>query len=353
MLFSRRSATSACAIVLIVMAVTPYHRFSSSISLASGAMTWLVILGACLAAFGHGVALRKGREIRRPGRLGVFGVFLAAIAVVPEWVDLAFYARGDSIPIVFAPIWLLHGVSCALCFTGSLLLSYVIWDTAGSPLIRGGGAGRRKGDPPIAERAFCRNNSCPVLPAVLLSSFMESRSRAMGDALCNGRINWHRAFNSSGLSRIGCGPAALLSPRLWSGAGQRVCPFCARSSSHWPCSGCRGGIFCKRCHGHCITVDGVRYCCCRLRIHIAKGETGQQFGCPSHVRPIRCGGVFPCPVASRRAVCSTAAQRENAGGNCQGDGYEAIDGANNASPSIREGVGCGLTRARGVVCGRG
>lgn len=137
MLFFRRSATSACVIVLIVMAVTPYHRFSSSIGLASGAMTWLVILGACLAAFGHGVALRKGREIRRPGRLGVFGVFLAAIAVVPEWVDLAFYARGDSIPIVFAPIWLLHGVSCTLCFTGSLLLSYVIWDTAGSPLIRG------------------------------------------------------------------------------------------------------------------------------------------------------------------------------------------------------------------------
>lgn len=137
MLFSRRSATSACAVALIVMAVTPYHRFSSSIGLASGAMTWLVILGACLAAFGHGVALRKGREIRRPGRLGVFGVFLAAIAVVPEWVDLAFYARGDSIPIAFAPIWLLHGVSCALCFTGSLLLSYVIWDTAGSSLIRG------------------------------------------------------------------------------------------------------------------------------------------------------------------------------------------------------------------------
>ena len=49
MLFSRRSATSVCAIVLIVMAVTPYHRFSSSIGLASGAMTWLVILGACLA----------------------------------------------------------------------------------------------------------------------------------------------------------------------------------------------------------------------------------------------------------------------------------------------------------------
>lgn len=46
MLFSRRSATSACAIALVVMAVTPYHRFSSSIGLASGAMTWLVILGA-------------------------------------------------------------------------------------------------------------------------------------------------------------------------------------------------------------------------------------------------------------------------------------------------------------------
>ena len=105
MLFSRRSATSACAIVLIVMAVTPYHRFSSSIGLVSGAMTWLVILGACLAAFGHGVALRKGREIRRPGFLGAFGIFLAAIAAVPEWADLAFYARGDSIPFVFAPIW--------------------------------------------------------------------------------------------------------------------------------------------------------------------------------------------------------------------------------------------------------
>lgn len=137
MLFSRCSATSAFTIALVVMAVTPYHRFSSSIGLASGAMTWLVILGAYLAAFGHGVALRKGREIRRPGRLGVFGVFLAAIAVVPEWVDLAFYARGDSIPIAFAPIWLLRGVSCASCFAGSLLLSYVIWDTAGFPLTQG------------------------------------------------------------------------------------------------------------------------------------------------------------------------------------------------------------------------
>lgn len=137
MLFSRRSATSACTIALVVMAVTPYHRFSSSIGLASGAMTWLVILGACLAAFGHGVALRKGREIRRPGFLGAFGIFLAAIAAVPEWADLAFYARGDSIPFVFAPIWLLHGVSCVSCFVGSLLLSYVIWGTVGSPLTQG------------------------------------------------------------------------------------------------------------------------------------------------------------------------------------------------------------------------
>lgn len=134
MLFSRRSATSACAIALIVMAGTPYHRFSSSIGLASGAMTWLVILGACLAAFVHGAALRKGREIRRPKHLGAIGVFLGVIATVPEWADLAFYARGDSIPFVFAPIWLLSGVSCVSCFAGSLLLSYVIWDTAGFPL---------------------------------------------------------------------------------------------------------------------------------------------------------------------------------------------------------------------------
>lgn len=136
MLFSRRSATSACAIALVVMAVTPYHRFSSSIGLASGAMTWLVILGACLAAFVHGAALCKG-GMRRPRYLGAIGVFLGVIATVPEWADLAFYARGDSIPFVFAPIWLSHGVSCVSCFVGSLLLSYVIWGTAGFPLTQG------------------------------------------------------------------------------------------------------------------------------------------------------------------------------------------------------------------------
>lgn len=137
MLFSRRSATSACTIALVVMAVTPYHRFSSSIGLASGAMTWLVILGASLAAFVHGAALCKGGEMRRPRHLGAIGVFLGVIATVPEWADLAFYARGDSIPFVFAPIWLLHGVSCVSCFVGSLLLSYVIWGTADSPLTQG------------------------------------------------------------------------------------------------------------------------------------------------------------------------------------------------------------------------
>ena len=110
MLFSRCSATSAFTIALVVMAVTPYHLFSSSIGLASGAMTWLVILGACLAAFGHGVALRKGREIRRPGRLGVFGVFLAAIAVVPE---------GPTWPSMLAEILFqsrLHQSGCCMAF---------------------------------------------------------------------------------------------------------------------------------------------------------------------------------------------------------------------------------------------
>lgn len=136
MLFPRRSATSACAIALVVMAVTPYHRFSSSIGLASGAMTWLVILGVCLAAFVHGAALCKG-GMRRLRHLGAIGVFLGVIATVPEWADLVFYARGDSIPFVFAPIWLLHGVSCVSCFVGSLLLSYVIWGTVGSPLTQG------------------------------------------------------------------------------------------------------------------------------------------------------------------------------------------------------------------------
>lgn len=110
MLFSRCSATSAFAIALVVMAVTPYHRFSSSIGLASGAMTWLVILGACLAAFGHGVALRKGREIRRPGRLGVFGVFLAAIAGFPN---------GSTWPSMLAEILFqscLHQSGCCIVF---------------------------------------------------------------------------------------------------------------------------------------------------------------------------------------------------------------------------------------------
>ena len=238
MLFSRCSATSAFTIALVVMAVTPYHRFSSSIGLASGAMTWLVILGACLAAFGHGVALRKGGRNKTawsPWRLRCFpccycgGSRMGRLGLL---CSRRFYSIRVRAYLVVARRFMrlvLHWVVAPLiCNLGYGGLSF---DT-------GGGAGRRKGDPPTAERAFCRNSSCPVLPAVLLSSFMESRSRAMGDALCNGRINWPYAFNSSGLSRIGCGPAALLSPRLWSGTERRVCPFYARSSSHWPCSRC-------------------------------------------------------------------------------------------------------------------
>mgnify|MGYP000001868679 FL=1 len=82
--------------------------------------------------------------------------------------------------------------SCFVCLVLHWVVAPLICNLGygGLSFDTGGGAGRRKGDPPIAEHAFCRNNSCPVLPAVLLSNFMESRSRAMGDALCNGRINW-------------------------------------------------------------------------------------------------------------------------------------------------------------------
>lgn len=61
--------------------------------------------------------------------------------------------------------------------------------------------------------------------------------------------------------------------------------------------------------------------------------------------------AFSLPCRSEKSSLFDCCSKENAGGNCQGDGYEAIDGANNASPSIREGVSCGLTQARGVVCG--
>ncbi|MFR7798392.1 MAG: helix-turn-helix transcriptional regulator [Collinsella sp.] len=158
----------------------------------------------------------QGREIRRPKHLGAIGVFLGVIATVPEWADLAFYARGDSIPFVFAPIWLLRGVSCASCFTGSLLLSYVIWNTAGSPLIRGG-AGRRKGDPPTAERTFAE--TVVVLSCLLFCCRVSWRVvPEPWDVPCNGRINWPYAFNSSGLSHVGCGPL-LCCPRAF-GRGQ-------------------------------------------------------------------------------------------------------------------------------------
>lgn len=237
MLFSRRSATSACAIALVVMAVTPYHRFSSSIGLASGAMTWLVILGACLAAFVHGAALCKG-GMRRPRHLGAIGVFLGVIATVPEWADLAFYARGDSIPIVFAPIWLLHGVSCVSCFVGSLLLSYVIWGTADSPLTQRSTRTDERETRHPQDAIF--TETIAVMSCLLFCCRVSWRvvPEPWGMPPCNGRVNWPCAFNSVGLSRIDCGPAVLPPSCLWPWAARRVCLFCARSSSYWSYSGC-------------------------------------------------------------------------------------------------------------------
>lgn len=351
MLFSRRSATSACAIVLIVMAVTPYHRFSSSIGLVSGAMTWLVILGACLAAFGHGVALRKGREIRRPGFLGAFGIFLATIAAVPEWADLAFYARGDSIPIVFAPIWLLHGVSCTLCFTGSLLLSYVIWDTAGSPLIRGAA---RDG-----ERGTRRSQSALFAETIVVLSCL----------LFCCRVSWRVVPEPWGMPSVTAASIGivLLIPLVYLVLAAVPLLCCPRAFGRGQSDVSARSVLVAVPIGLVPAVEVAYFANdAAIIVSLTMGSAIAAFVCtllrkkrnndsdtPPHVRPIRCGGVFPRPVASRRTVCPTAAQRKNAGGNCQGDGYEAIDGANNASPSIREGVGCGLTRARGVVCGRG
>lgn len=348
MLFSRRSATSACAIVLIVMAVTPYHRFSSSIGLVSGAMTWLVILGACLAAFGHGVALRKGREIRRPGFLGAFGIFLAAIAAVPEWADLAFYARGDSIPFVFAPIWLLRGVSCASCFAGSLLLSYVIWDTAGFPLTQG------------ATRADERETRHPQ------DAIFTETIAVMSCLLFCCRVSWRVVPEPWGMPSVTAASIGivLLIPLVYLVLAAVPLLCCPRAFGRG-----QGDVFARSVLvavpiGLVPAVEVAYFASdATVIVSLTMGSAIAAFGCtllrkkrnndsdtPPHVRPIRCWGVFPCPVASRRAVCSAAAQRENAGGDCQGDGYEAIDGTNNASPSIREGVGCGLRRARGVVC---
>ena len=351
MLFSRRSATSACAIVLLVMAVTPYHRFSSSIGLASGAMTWLVVLGACLAAFGHGVALRKGREIRRPGFLGAFGIFLAAIAVVPEWADLAFYARGDSIPFVFSPIWLLRGVSCASCFAGSLLLSYVIWDTAGSPLTQG------------ATRADERETRHPQ------DAIFTETIAVMSCLLFCCRVSWRVIPEPWGISSASAAPIglALLIPLAYFVLAAVLLFFCPYAFGRGQSDVSARSVLVAVPIGLVPAVEvayfasdatviaslsmGSAIAVAAFVYTLLREKRDNDSDTPPHVRPIRCGGVFPCPVASRRAVCSTAAQRENAGGNCQGDGYEAIDGANNASPSIREGVGCGLTRARGAVCG--
>lgn len=293
MLFSRRSATSACAIVLIVMAVTPYHRFSSSIGLASGAMTWLVILGACLAAFGHGVALRKGREIRRPGRLGVFGVFLAAIAVVPEWVDLAFYARGDSIPIAFAPIWLLHGVSCALCFTGSLLLSYVIWDTAGSPLIRGAA---RDG-----ERGTRRSQSALFAETIVVLSCL----------LFCCRVSWRVVPEPWGMPSVTAASIGivLLIPLVYLVLAAVTLLCCPRAFGRG-----QGNVFARSvlvavpiglvpavevayfASGATVIASlsmGSAIAVAAFVYTLLREKRDNNSDTPPHVRPIRCGGVFP------------------------------------------------------------
>lgn len=62
------------------------------------------------------------------------------------------------------------GVAPLICYLGHGGLSFDA----------GGDADRRKRESSPAERDFYRNNSRPVLPAVLLSSFMENCPRAMG-----------------------------------------------------------------------------------------------------------------------------------------------------------------------------
>lgn len=141
MLLSNYTAASLCSVALVVMAVTPYHRFCSSIGLASSGMTWLVILGMLVAGCAHGVWLYRGNGTKPARYFGVIGPLFAAIAVVPEWVDLAFYVRGDSIPVAFAPIWALHVVSCVACLVGSAVLSFVIWGMTNASTMDGGAQG--------------------------------------------------------------------------------------------------------------------------------------------------------------------------------------------------------------------
>lgn len=295
MLFSRRSATFACAIALVVMAVTPYHRFSSSIGLASGAMTWLVILGACLAAFVHGAALCKG-GMRRPRHLGAIGVFLGVIATVPEWADLAFYARGDSIPIVFAPIWLLHGVSCVSCFVGSLLLSYVIWGTADSPLTQ------------RSTRTDERETRHPQ------DAIFTETIAVMSCLLFCCRVSWRVVPEPWGMPPVTAASIglALLIPLVYL-ALTVAPPFCRpRAFGHgrrdvFACSvlvavpiglipAVEAAYFASDAVVIALLAMGsviaAAFVCMLLR-----GETGQQFGYRLCVRHIRCGGVFPCPVA--------------------------------------------------------
>lgn len=340
MLFSRCSATSAFTIALVVMAVTPYHLFSSSIGLASGAMTWLVILGACLAAFGHGVALRKGREIRRPGRLGVFGVFLAAIAVVPEWADLAFYARGDSIPIAFAPIWLLHGVSCALCFTGSLLLSYVIWNTAGSPLIRGAA---RDG-----ERGTRRPQSALFAETIVVLSCL----------LFCCRVSWRVVPEPWGAPSVSAATIGLmlLIPLVYLVLAVAPPLCCLRAFGRGQSDVFARSVLAAVPIGLVPAVEAAYFASdAAIIASLTIGSAIAAFVCtllrkkrnddsdiPRTSDPFDAGAFSPALSPREEQFVRLLLKGKTPGGNCQGDGYEAIDGADHASPSIREGVGCGL-----------
>lgn len=47
--FLNSTAAAACSLALVLMAVTPYHRFTSSLDLVSSGMTLLVFLGIFIA----------------------------------------------------------------------------------------------------------------------------------------------------------------------------------------------------------------------------------------------------------------------------------------------------------------
>lgn len=129
MSFSNCSASRACAFTLAVMAATPYHRFTSSLGLVSSGMTSLVLLGTLAGLFIRDFSSRRGSAPAGVKGLVVIGCFLAIVAVSPEWIDLVFYARGDSVPLTFAPFWALRILSCVATAGGSSLLAYALADS--------------------------------------------------------------------------------------------------------------------------------------------------------------------------------------------------------------------------------